>query len=140
MIHALLDTNVILDALLDRTPWNIQANAIWQAQLDKQFVAYVTATTLTDIFYISHRYGGLDKAWRLVHAVLNQLPIISVSSHELQLATRLAGNDFEDNLQVACAVSRQLDLIVTRNLEGFSGANIPILTPQQMLLRLSEGD
>ena len=74
MIHALLDTNVVLDALLDRTPWNIQANAIWQAQLDKQFTAYVTATTLTDIFYISHRYGGLDKAWRLVHAVLNQLP------------------------------------------------------------------
>ncbi len=66
MIHALLDTNVILDALLDRTPWNIQANAIWQAQLDKQFVAYVTATTLTDIFYISRRYGGLEKAWRLV--------------------------------------------------------------------------
>ena len=72
MIHALLDTNVVLDALLDRNPWNIQANAIWQAHLDKQFVAYVTATTLTDIFYISRRYGELEKAWRLVHAVLNQ--------------------------------------------------------------------
>ena len=137
MIHALLDTNVVLDALLDRTPWNIQANAIWQAQLDKQFVAYVTATTLTDIFYISRRYGGLEKAWRLVHAVLNQLSVISVGPRELQLATRLAGSDFEDNLQVASAINAQLDLIVTRNLAGFSGANIPILTPQQMLLRLS---
>ena len=140
MIHALLDTNVILDALLDRTPWNIQANAIWQAQLDKQFVAYVTATTITDIFYISRRYGGVEKAWQLVHAVLNQLPIISVGPRELQLATRLGGNDFEDNLQVACAVNRQLDFIITRNLEGFSETNIPILTPQQMLLRLSKGD
>jgi len=140
MIHALLDTNVVLDALLDRTPWNIQANAIWQAQLDKQFVAYVTATTLTDIFYISRRYGGLEKAWRLVHAVLNQLPVISVGTRELQLAIRLAGNDFEDNLQVACAINGQLDLIITRNLTGFLGNNIPILTPQQMLLRLSEGD
>lgn len=140
MIHALLDTNVVLDALLDRTPWNIQANAIWQAQLDKQFVAYVTATTLTDIFYISRRYGGLEKAWRLVRAVLNQLPVISVGPRELQLATRLTGSDFEDNLQVACAINGQLDLIVTRNLAGFSGNNIPILTPQQMLLRLSEGD
>ncbi len=138
MIHALLDTNVVLDALLDRTPWNIQANAIWQAQLDKQFGAYVTATTLTDIFYISRRYGGLEKAWQLIRAVLNQLSVISVGPRELQLATRLTGNDFEDNLQVACAISKQLDLIVTRNLTGFSGANIPILTPQQMLLRLSE--
>ena len=140
MIHALLDTNVVLDALLDRTPWNIQANAIWQAQLDKQFIAYVTATTLTDIFYISRRYGGLEKAWRLVHAVLNQVPIISVGPRELKLATTLAGNDFEDNLQIACAMFIQLDVIVTRNLSGFSVDNVQILTPQQMLLRLSEDD
>lgn len=138
MIHALLDTNVVLDALLDRTPWNVQANTIWQAQLDKQFVAYVTATTLTDIFYISRRYGGLEKAWRLVYAVLNQLSVISVGPRELQLATRLAGSDFEDNLQIACAINAQLDLIVTRNLTGFSGNNIPILTPQQLLLELRE--
>ena len=140
MIHALLDTNVVLDALLDRTPWNIQANAIWQAQLDEQFIAYVTATTLTDIFYICRRYGGLEKAWRLVQAVLNQLPVISVGPSELKLATTLAGNDFEDNLQIACAMSRQLDVIVTRNLSGFTGSNIRILTLQQMLLRLSEDD
>lgn len=138
MIHALLDTNVVLDALLDRTPWNIQANAIWQAQLDKQFVAYVTATTLTDIFYISRRYGGLEKAWRLVHAVLNQLSVVSVGPRELQLATRLAGSDFEDNLQIACAMLMQLDIIVTRNLSGFSVDNVQILTPQQMLLELRE--
>lgn len=140
MIHALLDTNVVLDALLDRTPWNVQANVIWQAQLDKRFVAYVTATTLTDIFYISRRYGGLEKAWQLVHAVLDQVSVISVSIRELQLATTLMGSDFEDNLQVACAINRQLDLIVTRNLAGFSGNNIQILTPQQMLLRLSVDD
>ena len=140
MIHALLDTNVVLDALLDRTPWNIQANAIWQAQLDEQFVAYVTATTLTDIFYICRRYGGLEKAWRLVRAVLNQLPVISVGPSELKLATTLGGNDFEDNLQIACAMSRQLDVVVTRNLSGFTGSNIRILTPQQILLTLSEDD
>jgi len=34
MIRVLLDTNVVLDALLDRQPWNVQARAIWQAHLD----------------------------------------------------------------------------------------------------------
>ena len=138
MIHALLDTNVVLDALLDRTPWNIQANAIWQAQLDKRFVAYVTATTLTDIFYISRRYGGFEKAWQLVHAVLNQVSVVPVGIDELRLATELPGNDFEDNLQIACAMLRQLDVIITRNLSGFSGNNVQILTPQQMLSRLTK--
>jgi predicted nucleic acid-binding protein len=140
MIHALLDTNVILDVLLDRPPWSTDAIILWQAKLDRQFVAYITATSLTDIFYIIRRYAGHDKAWQAVHSSLDQLSVIPVGIDELHLAATLGGNDFEDNLQVACAISRQLDLIVTRNLAGFSGTNIPILTPQQMLLRLSADD
>ncbi len=140
MIHALLDTNVILDVLLDRTPWSTDAVALWQAKLDRRFVACVTATSLTDIFYIIRRYAGNEKAWQAVHSSLDQLSVIPVGIDELRLATTLDGNDFEDNLQMACAISRQLDLIVTRNLTGFSRNNIPILTPQQMLLKLTGND
>ena len=138
MIHALLDTNVVLDALLERPPWSFDAKSLWQIQSNGQFFAYITATSLTDIFYLSRRLAGLEKAWQIIHANLDQLSVVPVGIDELRLATRLAGSDFEDNLQIACAINAQLDLIVTRNLTGFSGANIPILTPQQMLLRLSE--
>jgi predicted nucleic acid-binding protein len=51
VIRVLFDTNVILDALLDRPPWNVNAKALWKAHLNDQFAAYVTATSLTDIFY-----------------------------------------------------------------------------------------
>jgi predicted nucleic acid-binding protein len=137
MIHALLDTNVILDALLDRLPWSTDAATLWQAKLDRQFVAYVTATSITDIFYIIRRYAGHEKAWQSVYSSLDQLSVVPVGVDELRLATTLEGDDFEDNLQIACAISAQLDLVVTRNLAGFSGNNILVLTPQQMLLRLS---
>ena len=140
MIHALLDTNVVLDILLDRPPWNTNAAILWRAVLNRRFTAYITATSVTDIFYIIRRHSGHEKAWQAVHTCLDQLSIVTVRIDELRLATTMEGSDFEDNLQVACAISRQLDLIVTRNLEGFSGDNIPILTPQQMLLRLSEDD
>ena len=50
MIRALLDTNVILDALLERPPWSSDAKVLWQIQRDEQFLAYITATSLTDIF------------------------------------------------------------------------------------------
>ena len=140
MIHALLDTNVILDALLERPPWSSDAKALWRIQNNDQFFAYITATSLTDIFYLSRRLAGLEKAWQVIHASLDQLFIIPVGINELRLATTMEGSDFEDNLQVACAMSEQLDVIVTRNLSGFTGNNIPVLTPQQMLLRLSEGN
>lgn len=138
MIHALLDTNVILDALLERSPWETDAGAIMQADLDGQFVAYVTATSLTDIFYVTRRQAGRERAWELVQATLNQLSIISVGGDELEAAVMLEGNDFEDNLQIACAMSLQLDFIVTRDSSGFTGSPMPVLTPQQLLSRLSE--
>ena len=80
-----------------------------------QKAAYVTATTLTDIFYLSHRHAGLAKAWQSVHYLLNHLPIISVGIDELRAAATLEGHDFEDNLQIACATRMQLDAIVTRD-------------------------
>ena len=138
MIHALLDTNVILDALLERSPWETDAGAIMQADLDGQFVAYVTATSLTDIFYVTRRQAGRERAWELVQATLNQLSIISVGGDELEAAVMLAGTDFEDNLQIACAMSLRLDFIVTRDSSGFTGSPMPVLTPQQLLSRLSE--
>ena len=140
MIHALLDTNVIIDALLERAPWETDAGAIMQADLDGQFVAYVTATSLTDIFYVTRRQAGRERAWELVRATLNQLSIISVGGDELEAAVMLEGNDFEDNLQIACAMSLQLDFIVTRDSSGFTGSPLPVLTPQQLLSRLSEAN
>ncbi len=137
MIHALLDTNVILDAMLERHPWSFDASALWQAKLDELFVAYITATSVTDIFYITRRHAGREKAWQVIQFCLDQLSVISVGIDELRLATTIEGSDFEDNLQIACAVSRQLDVIVTRNLSGFARNSIRILTPQEMLLKLS---
>lgn len=137
MIHALLDTNVVMDALLERAPWITDTKPLWEAHREKQFVAYVTATTLTDIFYLSHRHAGLAKAWQSVHYILNHLPIIPVGIEELQTAATLEGPDFEDNLQIACATRMQLDAIVTRDATGFAASNIPVLTPPQMLRRLA---
>ena len=137
MIHALLDTNVILDVFLERSPWSTDAAVLWQAKLDRRFVACATATSITDIFYITRRYAGREKAWQTVHTSLDQLSVIPVGIDELRLATTIGGNDFEDNLQIACAISNQLDLIVTRDLAGFPRDSIPILTPQQMLLKLT---
>lgn len=105
MTHALLDTNVVLDALLDRQPWSADAKALWQAHLNNQLAAHITATSLTDVFYISRRHAGRDRAWLAVQACLDQLYIISVGFNELHVATTMGGSDFEDSLQIACARS-----------------------------------
>jgi predicted nucleic acid-binding protein len=55
VIRVLVDTNVILDALLERQPWVAEAATIWQANLTGEVAAHMTATSLTDVFYIGRR-------------------------------------------------------------------------------------
>jgi predicted nucleic acid-binding protein len=48
----------------------------------------------------------------------------------------LASMDFEDNIQIACAIANRLDAIVTRD-KKFQRSSIPVLTPAELLKRLS---
>lgn len=55
-MRALVDTNIILDFLLEREPFFQSAELLFQAIGTGQIIGYVTATTLTDIFYIARRH------------------------------------------------------------------------------------
>jgi predicted nucleic acid-binding protein len=88
MTRVLLDTNVVLDALLERDPWVAQAVTIWGAHLDKRIAAHITATSLTDIFYLSRRLIDRTRAWIAVGTCLDQLYILPVGLPVLQVSTR----------------------------------------------------
>jgi len=134
MIRVMLDTNVLLDTLLDRQPWNAQARAIWQAHLDNQIAAHISTTAVTDVFYVARRHAGRERAWLAVRACLDQLYLIAVGATELHAAATLGGHDFEDGLQIACAEAARLDVIVTRDPVGFVDS-----TPTELLNRLAAG-
>jgi hypothetical protein len=96
MIRVLLDTNVVHEALLERDPWVVEANAIWAGHLQRRMVAHFTATSLTDVFYVSRRLVGRASAWVAVGTCLDQLYIIPVGLPVLQAAARMGDGDFED--------------------------------------------
>jgi predicted nucleic acid-binding protein len=137
MSRVLLDTTVVLDALLERAPWVAEARAIWEAHLGYRIAAHITATSLTDIFYVSRRLVGRPRAWLAVGTCLDQLYIIPVGLPLLQSAARFGDGDFEDHLQVASSVASGLDTIVTRDPAGFRNSPISVLTPAQLLDQLT---
>lgn len=55
-MRVLIDTNILLDFLLQREPFRQDAEELFQAINSGQIIGYVTATTLTDIFYIARRH------------------------------------------------------------------------------------
>ena len=89
------------------------------------------------VFYVMRRQSDLRRAHEGVRICLESLEIAPVARSTLQLARRQAGSDYEDNLQIACAVEAGLDAIVSRDLTGFAQSPIPVLAPADLLQQVA---
>ncbi len=133
-MRVLLDTNIVLDYLLERELFLQNAEALFDAIDSGKVVGCVTATTLTDIFYIARRQTqNLELARQAVSTTLTAMVICSVDRTILESAFASGFADFEDAVQIACAVSQSLDAIVTRDIQGFLSSPIPVLSVHELL-------
>lgn len=135
-MQALLDTNVVLDLLLKRAPFEVEALAIWNANRAGQFKGYVSAVTPITVFYVARKSHGADYARNLVREVLKSFLICSLEADILSVAYQLPLTDYEDAAQLASALAYGLDAIVTRDPADFAGASIPVLSPADFLSQL----
>ena len=131
-VRPLIDTNVVLDWLLDRKPWADEAKPLWDARDAGLIVCYLPASVLTDIFYIVRRSAGISGAFSALDRVFGAFGLFAVDAPLLQQARALPGNDFEDNVQIAWAVNASLDVIITRDPTGFRHAPVAVIEPPQI--------
>jgi hypothetical protein len=94
------------------------------------------ASSLTDIYYISRRLVGREKARAIVRSCLDRLTVLPVDRALLEDAFGLAAPDFEDALQIALAQRGSLDAIVTRNVADYAASEIPVFSPADFAHRL----
>jgi predicted nucleic acid-binding protein len=137
-MRVLLDTNIILDHLLEREPFADEANRLINAIELKQIQGYMTATTCTDIFYISRKKQGSALVKQALSELLRLLEVCTVDRKIIEIALTSNISDLEDAVQLACAMNENLDAIITRDLQGFVNSPITILSPGELLASLSE--
>ena len=131
-----LDSNVVLDGLLNRAPWVNEAADVWDAHHQGRLNAYVAAFSVPTIFYVVRRQNDLTEAHQAVRICLETLEIASVGRSTLELARQQAGSDYEDALQIASALEAGVDAIVTRDPAGFAQSPVPAITPAELLAQL----
>lgn len=89
------------------------------------------------VFYIARKQFGAPRARQCIEDCLNALEIVPIDRQTLVDAQAIAGSDFEDDIQIACAVAAKLDAIVIRDASGFVAAPIPVLTPSELAAQLA---
>ena len=136
-MRVLFDTNILLDALLARELFVANAAFLLNAVESKQIEGFMSATTVTDVHYLVRRQTqSVEIAINAVTRLLTLMEIAAVDREVLQQALDLRLVDFEDAVQVACAMRFGLDAIVTRDVNGFANSPILALSPDELRNRL----
>ncbi|MBC6367193.1 PIN domain-containing protein [Algoriphagus sp. AK58] len=129
-----LDSDVILDYLLRREPFNIPARGIFGLAFNKKIQIYFSTLTVANIHYLFRKLysneGALDKITELV----SFCKILPVTEKEIFAAMKSGFSDFEDAIQYFTAIQNpEIEGIITRNLADYRKSQIPVFTPEVFL-------
>jgi predicted nucleic acid-binding protein len=135
-MRVLFDSDVVLDLLLDRAPFVQEAAALFELHERGRLDGYVSGITVVNVFYVTRKLKGLDAARLAVGELLKAVGVCPVDRDVLADAQRLPFSDYEDAVQHACAEAGGLDAVVTRNLEDYKNAVLPVFSPDGLLKHL----
>lgn len=133
-MRVLIDTNIVLDWLLKREAFQEQAKYIMEKSMFANVDAYLTAHTLSDLFYILRKDFDVKKRKELLLLLCDRLGIIAEDKEIIKYAlAKEVWPDLEDGLQMRCADVENLDYIVTRNIKDFRGSEVLAILPEQFI-------
>lgn len=139
-MRVLLDTCVIVDTLQARQPFCEAAQAIFLQAANERFQGFITANSVADIYYLTHRLTHNDKETRKILTKLFSLfTVADTAGADCLHAIPSPLADYEDAMMVETAKRLEMDCVVTRNILDYREADIPVYSPDAFLAVLSAG-
>lgn len=133
MKKVLFDTNIILDIALKREPFFENSSQLFNL-IDQNIISgNITASTITDIYYIAKKEIGHNIAIQFIEHILKIVDVVGIDKKIINKALKSDFKDFEDAIQATACELNDIDAIITRNKKDFGKANISIYTPDEFL-------
>ena len=134
-MKALIDTNIVLDFLCKREGFYNDANIIFQ-HCFSDVDGIIAGHTVSNLFYIlQNRYDfSLEECRNKIRNLCTLLDIADINKEVILSALNNESfSDLEDSLQNECAITTNVDYIVTRNLKDFKDSAIPAIAPKDFI-------
>jgi predicted nucleic acid-binding protein len=132
-MNILLDTNIVLDLLLQRKPFCDDAKIIFELVESRKINGYLCATSITTIHYLVSKTTNRQEANGIIENLLRLFDIADVNKIILLESIKNNGKDFEDSVIYTSAEFFDIDVIITRDKEGFTQSNIKVNQPREFL-------
>ncbi len=135
MKNILLDSDVLMDFFLDRTPFSEDASKVLSLCENGEIVGYVTPVIYSNLYYLLRRISDRQTAISQLRRLFSFTRLLVIDGRAV-LAALHSDNvtDFDDALQnYAVEGSDDIRVIITRNVRDFRKSAVAVLTPSDYL-------
>ncbi|WP_026947898.1 type II toxin-antitoxin system VapC family toxin [Algoriphagus marincola] len=129
-----VDTNILIDFLTQRKPFDIKAGVIFSLAEKGKISLGVSALSIANTHYHLLKNLTPESTKELIRKFKLLLQVHPLNEKFIDLSLNITDfRDFEDALQYFTALEYGYEAILTRNLKDFKGSNLPVFDPSQLL-------
>ena len=131
--HYLVDTNVIIDMLLDREDADA-ACAVFDGAERGEYYLHICALSFTTMFYSLRKILSREDRINALTQLKEALEVATVDSSVIDMALKSGWKDFEDAVQnFSAVVDPQISAIITRNTKDFKDSSLEVVDSVEFL-------
>jgi len=131
-MRVFIDANIIIDVLLNRQEFYEDASNVLRICEKKK--PALAPHTISNIFFITRKDYTPKERKTMLLEILEYIDIVPMGKYQIVQALKNENiDDFEDALQLECAKEFNADFIVSRDINGFSNADIEVITPKEFV-------
>jgi len=128
-----IDTNIVLDLLLQRRNFLINAEKIFSLAYKGKIILYFSAVSFVSVTYYLGKHTNKD-----IKAVLEDLckivKILPFNQRIIENTLHSNFKDIEDGYQYFTAKENNIRIMITRNVKDFLVDDISVVTPEEFLM------
>jgi predicted nucleic acid-binding protein len=128
----LIDTNVLLDTILQREPFCKDSDKVVEMICEGKAEGCVSVQSLKDVFFFCKKNADIDKSFKTIERLSYIFEIIDVNNQDVFSALMYDISDFESGLLGFSAKRNNVDGIITRNGKGFVDLDMAIIDPKDI--------
>ena len=135
MIKLFVDTDICIDLLSGRQPFNKHAQKLFSQSDKGKIQIFVSSLSFSNIDYVLRSQYSNANSRKFIAKFKTLVTVLPVDSNTIDLAIASEFSDFEDAIQYYCAIENNITTFFTRNVKDYKKATILVMTPETFLTR-----
>jgi predicted nucleic acid-binding protein len=137
MKNIFIDTDVVVDLLIDRKPFSDEAAVLFALIEKKKIKGHISALTICNLYYVLRKVASHKKIIKSLQDLSGLVDVLKIDNNIIRSALSSGMKDFEDSVQYFTALEyNKLDCFITRNVKDYKGIKLPVMTPRAFLAAL----